>query len=636
MNSILSKLSFSHRIIAIMMIPLLGLTIFSIVTIVNHLNATQTTTREIESVTELTDLGTVIAGAVHEWQKERGRSAGYLGSNGSKFAQEIRSQHKSTDSSVRVLQEAIDSHDFENQPPEFHSTLQKGVELMARVSDLRKKVIDQKVSAGQAVGQYTALITSFLNVIDTSAKLTNESEISLLLVSYSNFLRAKENMGIERAVLSNAFGADQFKSDFFKRYCTVLANQTSYLSSFHAFAKPEHIQFYANTVKGPAIQQVENWEKLAFQKSDTGGFGVRPEDWFAAITAKIDLMKKVEDNIASSVRESSASIVATNGSQMLFLLATAATLILLTLVSSYWLATSTTRHLKKTVSELSTGVDEVTAASSQVSQSSIEMSSAANKQSTSLSHTNDILGSITDITQTNGKLAADANCITADARTMVDDSLMEMVTLQAAMDEIRTSSDEISAIIKTIDEIAFQTNILALNAAVEAARAGEAGAGFAVVADEVRNLAQRSAKAARDTTQKIEDSIKRAHNGSSISTKVGSALERIVGKVREVDDVVTKIDQASRNQLSAILDVQNAVRAQEEVVIGASSSTEETATVAEQLHTQARNMQHAIHQLAKQAGIRIAENDDATPMLASTARSTIPSTRIAKESLLWN
>ncbi len=620
-----------------MMIPLLGLTLFSVVTIFDHLESTKTTAREIESVSELTELGTVIADSIHEWQKERGRSAGFLGSNGTKFAREIRAQHKSTDEAVKVLQNALSSNDFSNQPAEFHSALQSGINSMVQVSALRLKVLNQEVSGGAAVGQYTELITSFLNVIDTSAKLTNESEISLLLVSYSNFLRAKENMGIERAVLSNAFGADQFKDDFFKRYCTVLANQKSYLSSFKAFARPEHIHFYTDTVKGPAVQQVAIWEALAFQKSDTGGFDVSPEDWFTAITAKIDLMKEVEDNIANAVSDSSASIVAANSSQMMFLLSIAAGLIILTLIASYWLATSTTRSLRDTVEQLTTGVDEVAAASSQVSQASVAMASAANEQSTSLSHTNDILGNITQITQTNGQLAADANSITADARTMVDESLDEMVSLQSAMNEIRTSSDEISAIIKTIDEIAFQTNILALNAAVEAARAGEAGAGFAVVADEVRNLAQRSAQAAQDTTQKIEDSIKRAHNGTSISGKVGSALERIVGKVREVDDVVTKIDQASQDQLSAILDVQNAVRSQEEGVIGASSSTEETATAAEELHSQAKHMQYAIHQLAQQSGIntRIVESQF-VPNRMQQAKAMPQSSRIEEEELLWN
>jgi len=621
------------------MIPLSGLTIFSIVTIVDHIQESKQTQREIDSVTELTELGTVIAGAIHEWQKERGRSAGYLGSGGKKFSTEIRAQHRSTDKAMETLRTALNSHDFKLQPQEFHSALNQSISLMQKISGLRNKVLALEIAGGDAVGQYTKMITSFLGVIDTSAKLTEEADISLLLVSYSNFLRAKENMGIERAVLSNAFGADAFKADFFKRYCTVLANQASYLSSFQAFARPEHIQFYKDTVRGPSVDKVAEWETLAFSKAQTGGFGVSPGAWFTEITAKIDLMKKVEDRIAESVVQSSEQIAAANSSKFTTLLSTAVTIIALTLAISCWIATNTARTLRETVARLNQGVDEVAAASGQVSQASISMAEAASEQSTSLNTTSGILSNITDITRSNGELAGNANAITAEARKMVDESLEEMRTLQSAMDEIRTSSDEISAIIKTIDEIAFQTNILALNAAVEAARAGEAGTGFAVVADEVRNLAQRSARAAHDTTQKIEDSIKRAHNGTSISSSVGSVLERIVGKVREVDDVVTKIDDASQSQLSAILEVQSAVKSQEEVVIGASSSTEETASAAEELHSQAGNMQSSIRDLARQAGVKLEDENRQRPAksIAPPATSDFIVERAkTEEELLWN
>ncbi len=623
-----------------MLIPLCGLGIFSSVTIYDHVKSTRETKLEIDSVTELSHLGTIIASSIHEWQKERGRSAGYLGSNGNKFANEIRAQYGATDEAVQSLEAALRANDFKHQPAEFHAALHDGLAKMEKLQTLRENVLSLRVPGREAVGTYTSLITSFLKVIDTSAKLTKNSEISLLLVSYSNFLQAKENMGIERAVLSNAFGADKFNSDFYKSFCTVLANQSSYLSSFQAFATQEHIDFYTNTVRGNSVDQVAAYEKLAFEKSDTGGFGVQPEDWFARITDKIDLMKQVEDHIAESVLKSSARIQSANQAKFFTLLIVAVGIASLTLAFSFWIARATRTSLRKTVFSLTTGVDEVAAASGQVSQASLAMASAASEQSTSLTHTSGILANITEITENNGQLAADANSITAEARTMVDESLLEMRTLQNAMDEIRTSSDEISAIIKTIDEIAFQTNILALNAAVEAARAGEAGAGFAVVADEVRNLAQRSAQAANDTTRKIEDSIKRAHNGTSISATVGTVLEKIVGKVREVDDVVTKIDEASKQQLSAILDIRTAVNQQEEVVTGAASSTEETASSAEELHSQAEYMQLTIRELAVQAGIDISK----LPQIESKQETANPFERgpgrqapaIEEHAMLWN
>lgn len=638
MHKFLNRLSFSRRILILVAVPLSALSLFSIISIFDHVTETRKTSREIASVHELTELGTVIAGAIHEWQKERGRSAGFLGAAGQKFQQEIRQQHALTDEAMRRLEKAIAANNFALQPPEFHSALRKSVETMGNIKSWREDVLKLQVQGGQAVSRYTGLITNFLSVIDTSASLTENAKISLLLVSYSNFLKAKENMGVERAVLSNTFSADRFKSDFFQRYCTVLAKQTSYLNSFEAYARPEHIQAYRDIVQGASVEQVAAWEKLAFEKAETGGFGVKPEDWFSKITDKINLMKEVEDLIAVSVQKSSQEVVAASNAQFYTITALASFTLIFSILLSYVLARSTNRSLRETVFSLTTGVDEVAQASGEVSQASMAMASAASEQSSSLSHTTLVLNGITDITRTNGDLAYNANNITAEARKMVDSSLTEMRSLQNAMDEICTSSDEISAIIKTIDEIAFQTNILALNAAVEAARAGEAGSGFAVVADEVRNLAQRSARAAADTTRKIEDSVQRAQNGTKISTSVGQVLQAIVEKVRDVDNVVSQIDTASKQQLESILEIRNAVQTQEEVVTSASTSTQQTASAAEELYSQAAEMQRAIRHLAEQAGVSEGELPQIkqSPKIHSFESARHDNEIFASDPVAWN
>src|SRR5208337_2106308 len=137
-----------------------------------------------------------------------------------------------------------------------------------------------------------------------------------------------------------------------------------------------------------------------------------------------------------------------------------------------------------------------------------------------------------------------------------------------AMKEVKAASDDIAKIIKTIDEIAFQTNILALNAAVEAARAGEAGMGFAVVADEVRNLAQRSAQAAKETANKIENSIQKSQRGAQISEKVTASLQQIVVKARQVDELVAGIATASNEQTQGIAQINTAVSQMDKVAQG--------------------------------------------------------------------
>jgi len=166
-----------------------------------------------------------------------------------------------------------------------------------------------------------------------------------------------------------------------------------------------------------------------------------------------------------------------------------------------------------------------------------------------------------------------------------------------AMRAIKAGSDDIAKIIKTIDEIAFQTNILALNAAVEAARAGEAGMGFAVVADEVRNLAQRCAQAAKETTSKIEGAISKSEQGVEISTKVSGTLNEILTKVRRVDELVSEVAGASREQTEEISQINTAVGRMDKVTQSNAANAEESAAAAEELNAQAKRMQASIGEL---------------------------------------
>ena len=177
--------------------------------------------------------------------------------------------------------------------------------------------------------------------------------------------------------------------------------------------------------------------------------------------------------------------------------------------------------------------------------------------------------------------------------------MLGMQWMVSAMDDIKRSSDDIAKIIKTIDEIAFQTNILALNAAVEAARAGEAGMGFAVVADEVRSLAQRCAQAAKETAGKIEDAVLKSAKGAEISAKVAKSLEEIVGKARQVDEMAGEVAAASQEQSQGIAQVNTAVTQMDKVTQSNAASAEESASAAEEMTAQAEALKDAVAELLR-------------------------------------
>jgi methyl-accepting chemotaxis protein len=189
-----------------------------------------------------------------------------------------------------------------------------------------------------------------------------------------------------------------------------------------------------------------------------------------------------------------------------------------------------------------------------------------------------------------------------------------MQSMTGAMNDIKTSSDDIAKIIKTIDEIACQTNILALNAAVEAARAGEAGMGFAVVAEEVRALAHRSAQAAHETADKIEGAITKTAQGVEISQKVASSLTEIVQKVRQVDELVAEVSTASREQSQGVTQITTAVARMDKIVQTNAAGAEESAGAAQEHDVQSHALQKAVGDLLQLVGSANTNHAIASPL----------------------
>jgi methyl-accepting chemotaxis protein len=326
---------------------------------------------------------------------------------------------------------------------------------------------------------------------------------------------------------------------------------------------------------------------------------------------------------AKSTEDGGKAIEANIASSKLATVMVLAAATVLTVLIAFFVTRSISQVLIFIATELSTGADQTTAAAGQVSASSQSLAEGASEQAASLEETSASLEEMSSMTKRNADNAANAKDIATATRQAADIGATDMQAMTEAMNAIKSSSDGISKIIKTIDEIAFQTNLLALNAAVEAARAGEAGMGFAVVADEVRNLAQRSAQAAKETATKIEDSIQKSANGVQISGKVAERLQEIVTKARQVDELVAEIATASKEQSQGIGQVNTAVTQMDKVTQSNAASAEESASAAEELNAQALTLKSIVADLQRLVGAKAAHAEVAAATHVKRDRKVI-------------
>jgi methyl-accepting chemotaxis protein len=303
--SIMKHLKIKYRIFFLSIVTIAGMLVFSGFLLTEK----QQVSSEMESLSGLAELGPVVSALVHELQKERGASAGFIASKGQKFTKKLPAQRTLTDEKKAALASAFQAFNAAAYGSRLVGKIEAAQKAVAQLDGKRSQVSDLSMTVPQMAGYYTPTIVKFLTIVEEMAVLSTNAEVSNAIAAYTSFLQGKERAGIERAMGAGGFGAGEFKPPIYRKFLQLVAMQQTFLGVFDIYATPGQRAFYKETVRGKAVDEVARMRKIAIESVVTGSTeGIEGAYWFDTITQKIDLLKTVEDRIATDLQAVAARI----------------------------------------------------------------------------------------------------------------------------------------------------------------------------------------------------------------------------------------------------------------------------------------------------------------------------------------
>ncbi|MBT5780372.1 MAG: HAMP domain-containing protein [Rhodospirillaceae bacterium] len=330
------------RIIMALVLPVGGLLAFSGFMVFDKYEMSA----EVGKVQELAEVAPVISAVVHEMQKERGMSAGFIASKGAKFAQELPGQRKLTDEKQAALADTLNSFDAASFGTGLVSGIEEAQQALTELSNKRGQISNLDISVPQMAGYYSPTIAKLLKIVEEMTVLSTDVQVTNAITAYTAFLQGKERAGIERAMGAGGFGSGEFKPGIYRRFLQLIAMQETYLGRFAIYASAEQKAFLASTLTGAAVDEVDRMRKIAIESPVTGTLeGVEGGHWYNTITEKINLLKTVEDKVANDLMAIAGSIK--EAAHSAFLLLTVITIILLVVTSGmvFFIVTGITRPI---------------------------------------------------------------------------------------------------------------------------------------------------------------------------------------------------------------------------------------------------------------------------------------------------
>ena len=539
-----------------------------------------------------------ISGLVHELQKERGRTAGYLGSKGSRFAKELVQQWRLSDQKRRELVETLE-RSKDDIDPVILQRLQNIIADMERLEEIRRQVKRLGIAPDEAISFYTGLNARFIDTIGEISKRSQNATITRELIAYTDFMLAKERAGIERAVLSAVFANDAFLPGFFVKFVSLISEQRAFLKSFEEAAPQKFVDFYKKTLSHRVVDEVRRMERIAIERAGQGNFGIEPSYWFDMITAKINLLKKVENFIAKNIMDDIDASLERHKKEFYITLVLVIVGILFAILMGYLIAVRSIHdqiagikrrlnHIvqnrdfsqkienpgkdeigdiarninrlidfsKDAIQSAKHSIDENSKVAKELASTAMEIGKNMEQESFFVQTTaqnakrvkTPLIDSVQSLNESQKEIQKANTLLQSSKQSIV--KLVDIVQQSAdsekhivkELQSLIRITDETKGVLELIEDISNQTNLLALNAAIEAARAGEHGKGFAVVAEEVRALAEKSRSHVETINETITNLLTKI---SDINEKISTNAQNILSMSSEAWNIEKDVDEVS-------------------------------------------------------------------------------------------
>ncbi|MDO8812992.1 MAG: methyl-accepting chemotaxis protein [Gallionella sp.] len=643
----------AQRLTLLTAVPVIALILFSSALILDSWSRYQNAV-QAHAIMEVA----VAAGdLIHPMQVERGTTAGFIQSNGQKFADVLPGLRTKTDEKLAAYKRLLDGVNTSTMPG-LKKAIEEAGQKLNGLAKTREQATQLAIPVAESSASFTGAISNLLEVMSTAAEYNRDPAIAKKLLTYHAFANAKENAGQERALTVGAFVANKVEPAQYRAILGKIFKQEAYLDTFTDSATESEKAALKSLLGGDAAQDVQRMRNIMAERSAQGGFDVDPTVWFKRGTDRINGMHEIEQLLTKNINSDVDNLLSSSRTLLLTQLILAALAITIAVAVSVWVARGVNRPLKDVVDAIeyvvakddftrsipekgtqetarvgqavnhlmekfrniishvtrsSEGVADASnmlaASSRQVNQSSAAQADSASSVASSVEELSVSISETAGNAQIAAEIVAKSRVGTAQVLATMSDTVRNVNGIaeliresDANVGRLDDRSKKIGGIIQVIKEVADQTNLLALNAAIEAARAGEQGRGFAVVADEVRKLAERTSKATEEIASLIGDI--QNHIGETVTgmrqanTQVAESLV-LVGKT---ETALHRIGGDSGEVANNVQSIADAIREQDSAIHQVVANIEKIAQMSEENSAATASSSDTATQLDRLAG----------------------------------